>query len=115
MSKETFAKWIVDEVERRGWSYSELARRAEVSTAQVSDVVNLKSNPGDKFCLGVARAFRMSPSEVFRLAGRLPSIPAEIEREKELIYKVRKLRGAAREQVFDFVDYLYHYKEKRDE
>ncbi len=64
-----FANWVEAEMKRRGWSRAELARRAGLSRAAVSDVLNLKYPPGPEFCRALARAFGYSQEYVFRLAG----------------------------------------------
>jgi transcriptional regulator with XRE-family HTH domain len=110
MTKETFAEFIVEEVNKRDWSYSKLARLSGMSSAQVSDVVNLKSNPGEKFCRGVARAFNISPDIVFRKAGLLPDIPAREETEQNLLYRIRQLDPEGRERVAEFLEYLDYQK-----
>lgn len=69
-----FSDWLTEELNSRGWTYSELARRAEISHSTVSTVVSRASRPGPDFCLGIARAFSLPPEEVFRKAGLLPSL-----------------------------------------
>ena len=73
--------WIVTEIEKRGWSQRELARRAGVSQAQVNNVINEAANAGADFCVSVARALDHSPEEIMRLAGILPPRP---ERDRYL-------------------------------
>ncbi len=64
-----FTDWVITELNQRGWSYSELGRRAEISKGIISPVLGNKRKPGMKFCLGVARAFGMPPEEVLQRAG----------------------------------------------
>lgn len=71
-----FVSWLITEMNSRGWSNSELAKRADVVPSTVSLVVTGKSNPGDDLCLGISRAFRITPEEVFRRAGILPPLLA---------------------------------------
>jgi transcriptional regulator with XRE-family HTH domain len=113
MVNESFSEWIIDEVQKRDWSYSELARQAGMSSAQVSMVVNGRSNPGEKFCRGVAHAFRVSPDIVFRKAGLLPDVPAREETEQNLLYKIRQLDPEGRERVAEFLEYL-DYQRRSD-
>lgn len=68
-----FSLWLGQELERRGWSRSEAARRGEISPSSLDKVMGGFGNPGTRFCRGIARAFQISPEEVYRLAGLLPA------------------------------------------
>ncbi len=76
-SEREFGAWLTDELERRGWSRSEAARRGGVSASMFDKVINGHAQAGPDFCNGVARAFRMAPETVFRRAGILPPLPPE--------------------------------------
>jgi transcriptional regulator with XRE-family HTH domain len=69
---ETFAQWIDRELDQRGWSRNEAARRGGISDSMFSKVINGYANPGIDFCRGVGRAFGMPLEDVLRLAGILP-------------------------------------------
>jgi len=71
------ADWIVQELNNRGWSIRELARRSELAHATINAVLRDRSKPGINFCIGITRAFRVPPEQVFRLAGLLPTIPSD--------------------------------------
>jgi transcriptional regulator with XRE-family HTH domain len=59
-----FSEWIVKELEKRGWSRSEAARRGNISPSMFDKVINGSSKPGIKFIEGIAKAFKISSSEV---------------------------------------------------
>lgn len=104
---EEFGSWIVQELERLGWSRSELARRANFSPSRVDQVVNGIGDPGDKFCRGVARAFGLPVEEVLRRAGRLPVISDEEAKLFESIKaRIGLLSPAQRAELDRYVDYL---------
>lgn len=67
-----FSEWIETELERRGWSRSEAARRGQISPSMFDKVINGYSKPGIKFLEGIARAFGISITIVYRAAGLLP-------------------------------------------
>jgi transcriptional regulator with XRE-family HTH domain len=83
MSNIEFSEWLTDRVEERGWSFRELSRRADLSSAVISQVVTRKSFPGLDFCLGISRALDIPPERVFRKAGYLPARPRIISEQKE--------------------------------
>lgn len=91
MANTTFSKWLIEQVEGRGWSYAELARRADLSGATISLVVNEQKNPGTDFCAGVARALDLPPETVFRRAGLLPPEPDLTSRAKIAMHLFRSL------------------------
>lgn len=59
-----FSEWIVGELERRGWSRSEAARRGDISPSMFDKVINGHAKPGMKFIEGIARAFQIPVVEV---------------------------------------------------
>jgi transcriptional regulator with XRE-family HTH domain len=81
-----FAEWLENQVRMRGWSYNELARQAQVSSAGVSQVMTGRQKPGVDFCNGVATALRVPADSVFRLAGLLPAAPERDERVDEILF-----------------------------
>ena len=62
-----FADWLLAELEYRGWSRSETARRGGISASLIDQVTNGIGNPGIGFCRGIARAFDMPLEDVLRL------------------------------------------------
>jgi len=62
-------EWLRRELDKRGWSQNELARRAGLTSGSVSQVMTGLRRPGVEFCQGVARAFKISETVVFVEAG----------------------------------------------
>jgi transcriptional regulator with XRE-family HTH domain len=67
--------FIKTELEERGWSHRELARRARISQTSVSGTLAKQRTPGADFCIKVAKAFGVEPEFMLRLAGILPPLP----------------------------------------
>lgn len=88
--------WINDELEKRGWSYGELARRSGITGAAISHLVNGRNRPGFELCTGVAQAFGVDPVFVLRLAELLPSVSPAAQNEDELIAIYRQLNETNR-------------------
>jgi len=70
--RTSFADWVRQEIDKRGWQQKALARLAGISEAQVSRVLSGEREAGADFCLGLAFALSLPPVEVFRRAGLLP-------------------------------------------
>ena len=69
MVHSEFTQWIEDEINKRHWTYNELARRAGLSSGGISLVMTGQRNPSVDFCTGIAKAFEVAPVTVFRKAG----------------------------------------------
>ena len=67
-----FVDWLQRQLNERGMDQAELTRRGNISSGQVSRVMSGQRGAGIDFLLGVARALRLAPEEVFRAAGVLP-------------------------------------------
>jgi len=65
--------WLEERLNTLGWTQAELARRAGISQAQVSFVLNGQRRAGADFCVAIAGALKEEPSYVLKLAGYLPS------------------------------------------
>lgn len=62
-------EWIREELEKRGWSQNELARRAGITSGAMSFVMTGMRNPGPELCQGIARALDIPEIVVFEHAG----------------------------------------------
>jgi transcriptional regulator with XRE-family HTH domain len=111
MDKQDFAEWLRQEIDTRGWSYRELARRAKISVSTVSQVANQKQYPGADFCLSVARAFRVPPEQVFRRANILPGRVKHDPRVQEIIDTLQYLPSDDLDRVLAVVQGFYRLKE----
>lgn len=66
-------------------------------------VINGYSNPGYRFCVGIARAFRMPLEEVLRKAGLLPSEPPETASTREVVHLFTLLSDADQERALVYL------------
>jgi transcriptional regulator with XRE-family HTH domain len=90
-----FGLWMSREIEKHGWSRSEVARRGGISPSTIDKVINEFARPGPKLCQALAKAFDMPDEDVFRLAGLLPRrVPASAERRP--VYRINSSTPAGR-------------------
>jgi len=95
-----FSEWIVEELERRGWSRSEAARRGGISPSMFDKVINGYSKPGVKFIEGIAKAFKMSSAEVvMRMHKQKGDDPWVDEMEMKLRRLSPGMRGVAERMI----------------
>jgi transcriptional regulator with XRE-family HTH domain len=106
MGKESFSSWLYSELDKRSWSQSELARRAELAQPTISLVLSEQKNPGPEFCYGVARAFRLPAEVVFRRAGLLPPEPDGDSRFHAAVGTLKRLRPQDQEIIYLMIETL---------
>ena len=109
----TFSEWLVKQIEIRGWSQSELARRANTTSTTVSRIIHHERLPGIEFCRGVARAFGMAEIEVLRVAGLADALPSVDEQGENLLAEFYQLSDADRKFIFDQMRGLRHVREEQ--
>jgi transcriptional regulator with XRE-family HTH domain len=113
-TKTRLSEWLSSQLEQRGWSHSDLARRAGVTRAQVSRVISETRGAGPEFCVAIARALNESPIKIFQLAGLLPyrADPDEDPRLRTLNYKFSLLDEQGKAELERYLDYLLTINEQ---
>lgn len=95
--------YIQDELQRRGWSIRELARRARLSHGTVSNLLAGKSEPTPDTLTAIARALGEPPEKLFRMAGLLRRARDDDEAGvRDLIDIARSLDPAERAKVTEY-------------
>jgi transcriptional regulator with XRE-family HTH domain len=89
--RQTFAAWLLEEMDRRNWSRVELAAQSGVSEPKISMVIDEERAPGPEICVGCARAFEESPIKIFQIAGLLPYPENDRAELRELMNLARRL------------------------
>ena len=114
MANKTFAEWLLSELDERGLSYSEAARRGGISHARISQVIS-GGNPGPEFCLGVADALNLPALTVFQKAGLLPSESKTSSKGREALHLFEKLSLAQQELVLTQIRALVERKQREEQ
>ncbi|MCB0210746.1 MAG: XRE family transcriptional regulator [Anaerolineae bacterium] len=97
--------YLTDELEQRGWSHSELARRAGVAQVTVSLVIAGKRNPGCDFCIKIAQALGESPEKLLRLADILPPALGDNATVQEIMDTLKQLPEQEQEEVLKYAKF----------
>lgn len=86
-----FTVWLNDQLQRKGWGGSELARRAGFSQSLTSDVLNEKAGPSANFVIATANALGEDPVSLLRLAAHLPDAPPATSMDDGILQAFRSL------------------------
>lgn len=109
---ENIREFLEIRMGERGWKPADLARRANVDSAVISNIINGRRGVGKKVGNAIAHAFMIPPEEVFRAAGLLPPISDKRVKLKELEHLANLLGDDDLEEV---IDYARHRLKKHEE
>jgi transcriptional regulator with XRE-family HTH domain len=117
MSSKHFSDWLEKEIDMRGWSMSELARRCDVSRPAISRVVSGERGAGPELCRAIAHAFDMPEEKIFRIAGLLSELPApEEDFTFAQVYDMMKhLTPEERFEIMEYVQWRYRRRIRESE
>jgi len=115
VTSEKFASWLEDELAARNWKPADLAARANVAQATISNILNSNREVGYKTALAIARALNVPPDYVFREAGILPPSPGT-ERDptfQEIVDIMRNLPPEERQEVLEYALFRYRRLDRK--
>ena len=101
--------WLSEELNTRGLSQGELARRCNISQSLISRTLSGDISPSADFCIKVAEALGVSPEYLLRLAEILPpeSAVSEDATLQELIEVAKNLSPENRQELLDYARFKY--------
>lgn len=110
----TFADWLDEQMGIKGFSQSELARRAGLSRQAISDYLNRKRTyPDERALQAIAHAFGYPVEQVYRAAGILPPSSQPTERKTLIEHMLDQLSDEEQEDILKYIEFrLEQYKEK---
>ena len=91
-----FSEWLQAEMNKRGWSQSDLARAADLNRAVINKLLNGKSHPQPSTLEAISRALKIPIEITYRAAGLLPANSDHDDTVEEAIYVLRHIRSAQR-------------------
>jgi transcriptional regulator with XRE-family HTH domain len=72
LSVENIGDWLLKELEKRGWSQSDLVKESGISRGTLSNIISGTRGVGPESLVAISQALNISPVTVFRKAGLLP-------------------------------------------
>jgi transcriptional regulator with XRE-family HTH domain len=88
--------WLLYEMDRRGWSQSDLARSADLNRAVIHKLLSGQTTPRPATLAALARAFKVPVERLYRLCGFLPDISESESLTEEFNYHLRQLQSPRR-------------------
>ena len=110
-----FSDWLQGELEKRGWSQAELARRSNLSRSGVNLLITGRNQPRAETCLALARGLGLAPETVLKAADLLPEgeAPDQDPTLEELVDLARRMSTEEREELLSYA--LWRYQRRREE
>ena len=99
MATIDFSDWLFEELIKRGIKPAELARKAGLDKGIISRILNRERRPEPETLTSIARALRLPPEQIFRVAGLLPIDPKSDPLIEEGIHILRQLKGEDKEEA----------------
>ena len=99
----TFSDWLVIALEDKKWTQADLAREAEVSPTAISDIISGRRNVGKNTAKAIAKAFKLPPEQVFRVAGLLPPNAKVDEYTEQIVHETQDLTRREKEEVLAYI------------
>lgn len=108
-----FSEWLQQELSKRGWAQSELARRAGLTRGAISSLVSGRNNPKAETCVAIARAFDLPPETVLMAADLLPEIPppGQDPTFTEILNVVKNMNPEERAELLDYA--LFRFRKRK--
>ncbi|MGE5462643.1 MAG: helix-turn-helix domain-containing protein [Syntrophothermus sp.] len=91
-----FSDWLQAEMNKRGWSQSDLARAADLNRAVINKLLNGKSHPQPATLEAISRALKVPIETTYRAAGLLPVSSDNDDTLEEAIYVLKNIHSAQR-------------------
>lgn len=106
MSNE-LRQYIKKEMDLRNMRQVDIAKKGRISTAVLSRFLSgERDTVGEKFCIGIARAFKVAPEPIFRMAGILPGAAGKPGLRDQIIDGIRYLNDTNLVKVLEYVEMI---------
>lgn len=103
-----FSEWLTTVMNERGWSQSDLARKANINRQVISSYINRQRiKPDENILKSIASALSLPPEEVFRAAGLLPTPIGQRRVAEQIVnYRAGELTDAQLAEVLTFMEFI---------
>lgn len=113
MNSVEFIDWLTEELNKRGWTQSDLARKSGITKGGLSHVFAGTRKPGIDMCKGIAGAFDLPEIYVFSMAGLMQPIEYdEVSEEFRII--LHELSAAGKRDLMQIAHMILRWESKID-
>lgn len=114
MEYNSFPGWLQTKMAENDMSQADLAKKAKVSRAAISNVLNGYRRPGPELCRAIAKALDLPAESVFREAGLLDDLPSRRELFDEIVeYRLTLLTDVQIDEVMQFIEFIQMRDERK--
>ena len=106
-----FVKWLLDEMETKGISQAELARRSNITQGTISRIVSGERNIGFDVCVAISKALKIAPENVLRAAGLLPPVAANVSETENLLFLFDQMTNSKKKDLLNYAQFLLSKKD----
>ena len=103
--QNNLSTFMNEELNKRGWSQRELARRSGLSPTSISEVMSGKRGPGKRFCRAIANALQVPTERIFQEAGIITP-PPDTSLFNELINVAKNLSEENQQKLVEYAQFL---------
>jgi transcriptional regulator with XRE-family HTH domain len=93
-----FQTWLMQQLQERDWSQADLSRKSNLTRQAIANYMAGRI-PDEKSLRQIARAFKLPPITVFRVAGILPAEPDADEWVEEMSDKITQIKDPTRREM----------------
>lgn len=115
MSSIDFPIWLQSELNKKGWKPTELAKYSKLSDAAISRILRGERRPDTDTLLSFAKAFKISPSTIFRKAGLLPENDGEDISFEDWQYLLNQLSSYEQEEIRQIIEMKIERRQKAEQ
>jgi transcriptional regulator with XRE-family HTH domain len=94
--KFSFSEWLQAEMDKRGWSQSDMARAAELNRAVINKLLSGKSHAQPATLEAISRALKIPLETLYRVAGLLPANPDSDDAVAEAMHIFKSIQNSQR-------------------
>lgn len=97
-----FGEWLREQLDKRGWTVSDLAARMSVQPSTISRYVNGDREPQGQYIQRIANGLEITPQEVLYAAGIINELPQSLEdyeHNREIKRLAREVHELTRKEI----------------
>lgn len=108
-----FSDWLMEQLQGKGWTQAELAKRSGLSRSAISLLLSSQRNPTAESCVAIARAFDLPPETVLMAADLLPEIPppGQDPTFTEIMNVVKNMNSDERIELLEYA--LFKFRKRK--